>query len=761
MDGEYQQAGEVLSGGKDLNDAGQDGSGGKGSWNSKRFLKSLLVAILFTAVVAVGALVMSRGEKPDLSYNTLDYDVTVQANGDMRIKQRIDIRLLARENKDGDEKPWRQLFQRYTLNKDKLTGISDISVKDVTAGREYGETSPITPSDVSDTPNWDGQWANKWYLARVNGIDLLPYHYEQGKFGCEQFDSNCQVELGWNIPEIKADEHRVFEVSMTFHGVVTAHADVASFQWEPFGRRNETSIGRVNGTVHLPQGVTQSNSKAWLHFSGTSQTSRDKDGTLHFTAFEVVPYQHLDVVSTFDVGMTHDVARRDPNPAGNDIAASEDNQEATARKEAQEHSRSRLVYATTIILIGIIISLVLIRLAFSSYKASQYQGGTIYRRDPPDLSPAAAGAINDVISDASTGRSGQMAATMLSLASKGAISIYPGCVSDYQGDGVVAQTGGLVAKLGSMIGKKQDDKTSTVAINPVCSQARPSLNLSPSEDSALCILEAAAAQLGDGVNVFDLKQMSKVLQEDPSNSENLMVHFNNSVDAEVEPLHATRNRVGRNLLAGITLLLCIFFVIMLAVVGKNLYGLYMTIIPIMSAVFSIRYGHTLVLTPQGQQWAGQVEGLKRYMLDFSEFADRGTQDLVLWGRYLVYAAAFGISDKVMQQLAQAYPQITDRDWLDSNANGSLIYQAYHSSSSPGGWSRNGFGDQAGLSPTSSMPTSFAYGFDDLGSQLTASFADIQHTISATYTSGSSGGSFSGGGFSGSSGGSGGGSFGGR
>ena len=83
-----------------------------------------------------------------------------------------------------------------------------------------------------------------------------------------------------------------------------------------------------------------------------------------------------------------------------------------------------------------------------------------------------------------------------------------------------------------------------------------------------------------------------------------------------------------------------------------------------------------VLTDQGQDIAGRTLGLKRYMEDFSNFTDRGTADLALWDWYMVYAAAFGISDRVMRELAKAYPQVNDPAWLDANASNSLFYWNY-------------------------------------------------------------------------------------
>ena len=54
-----------------------------------------------------------------------------------------------------------------------------------------------------------------------------------------------------------------------------------------------------------------------------------------------------------------------------------------------------------------------------------------------------------------------------------------------------------------------------------------------------------------------------------------------------------------------------------------------------------------------------------------------TADIALWDWYMVYAAAFGISDKVKRELAKAYPEVTDPEWLDRNASDSTLYWDYH------------------------------------------------------------------------------------
>ncbi len=45
-----------------------------------------------------------------------------------------------------------------------------------------------------------------------------------------------------------------------------------------------------------------------------------------------------------------------------------------------------------------------------------------------------------------------------------------------------------------------------------------------------------------------------------------------------------------------------------------------------------------------------------------------------------YATAFGISKKAMVQLARAYPEVADPQWLDEHAGTSYMYMPLRSSS---------------------------------------------------------------------------------
>lgn len=55
-------------------------------------------------------------------------------------------------------------------------------------------------------------------------------------------------------------------------------------------------------------------------------------------------------------------------------------------------------------------------------------------------------------------------------------------------------------------------------------------------------------------------------------------------------------------------------------------------------------------TQQGNEDYVRWKAFKNFLEDFSNFEDYPVQSIVLWDHYLVYAASFGIADKVMKQL---------------------------------------------------------------------------------------------------------------
>lgn len=731
---------------------------------ASRGVRSVFIAIAATiGVVAIMLLAIALDDgSADLSYKTLDYDVQVQSNGDLKVTQHIDMKLADRSDDDGDH-PWKQLYQQYMLKESDLTNITDISVRNVTTGETYQQGDIAIPSSYS-TGEWNQEHAKQWYIADVSQGDSNPQPFDPAKDGLvagNTDDRSKKIEIGWNIPVTTSASSMKFDITMTMQGVTTAYQDVATFQWEPFGANNQIPIGKVTGTITFPNDITADNSWAWLHTERTSTTERGDKGSLQFTVYDVRAGDYVDVVAMFDVDATSGVARTRDTTIKNGIMKSEARQERQWRDQQRKKARIRLITWIAIAVIGLVLCVIAVALALRSFNRSQYHGDIEYWRDEPEMSPASAAELLHMVADkhSKTLSSRKMSASVLSLASRGAIAIYPGVAAMYQGIDMSQANNADIARLIANDPARTRDvgKTSTVVILPVVFDNVQSLRLCPSEQAALDLLVTASERIGSPV--FDLDQMNENFS-DWENGYKLQEKFTNTCDNEFAMLGATSICGGGAFAAGICAVMLAFLSMLYFGAIGNLALLAVISVPMMFAsVFALSYLKLKGFTDNGQYLAGQVLGLKHYMEDFSEFKDRGVADMTLWGRYMVYATAFGISEKAMKQMLKAYPQLADPNWLDANASDSLLYWSYRS------WYFNHrYAGPASVETNSMDFSQFSANFGDIGAQLESGFADIQSTISAASPSGSfngSGGSFSGGGFGGSSGGSGGGSFGGR
>lgn len=731
---------------------------------ASRGVRSVFIAIAATiGVVAIMLLAIALDDgSADLSYKTLDYDVQVQSNGDLKVTQHIDMKLADRSDDNGDH-PWKQLYQQYMLKESDLTNITDISVRNATTGETYQQGDIAIPSSYS-TGEWNQEHAKQWYIADVSQGDSNPQPFDPAKDGLVAGNTDNRskkIEIGWNIPVTTSASSMKFDITMTMQGVTTAYQDVATFQWEPFGANNQIPIGKVTGTITFPNDITADNSWAWLHTERTSTTERGDKGSLQFTVHDVRAGDYVDVVAMFDVDATSGVARTRDTTIKNGIMKSEARQEQQWRDQQRKKARIRLITWIAISVIGLVLCVIAVALALRSFNRSQYHGDIEYWRDEPEMSPASAAELLHMVDDkhSKTLSSRKMSASVLSLASRGAIAIYPGVAAMYQGIDMSQANNADIARLIANDPARTRDvgKTSTVVILPVVFDNVQSLRLCPSEQAALDLLVTASERIGSPV--FDLDQMNENFS-DWENGYKLQEKFTNTCDNEFAMLGATSICGGGAFAAGICAVMLAFLSMLYFGAIGNLALLAVISVPMMFAsVFALSYLKLKGLTDNGQYLAGQVLGLKHYMEDFSEFKDRGVADMTLWGRYMVYATAFGISEKAMKQMLKAYPQLADPNWLDANASDSLLYWSYRS------WYFNHrYAGPASVETNSMDFSQFSANFGDIGAQLESGFADIQSTISAASPSGSfngSGGSFSGGGFGGSSGGSGGGSFGGR
>ncbi len=80
---------------------------------------------------------------------------------------------------------------------------------------------------------------------------------------------------------------------------------------------------------------------------------------------------------------------------------------------------------------------------------------------------------------------------------------------------------------------------------------------------------------------------------------------------------------------------------------------------------------TKVHSPEAVELLNRCQALERWLEDFTNLDDAVPDDLILWNKMLVLAVAFGVSDEVLRQLADAVP--VDRRM---DENGMYYYPSY-------------------------------------------------------------------------------------
>ena len=110
--------------------------------SSRSRKRNLLLAIVTTVLTALlfgfaGTIILAgianSGRDARMTYRSLDYDVTVEDDGSLHIVETVVVKL----DKQKKRQPWRQIYQRYTLDSNQLTGISGISVEQLDTGDIY------------------------------------------------------------------------------------------------------------------------------------------------------------------------------------------------------------------------------------------------------------------------------------------------------------------------------------------------------------------------------------------------------------------------------------------------------------------------------------------------------------------------------------------------------------------------------------------------------------------------------------------------
>lgn len=173
------------------------------------------------------------------------------------------------------------------------------------------------------------------------------------------------------------------------------------------------------------------------------------------------------------------------------------------------------------------------------------------------------------------------------------------------------------------------------------------------------------------------------------------LYSENIIDKKQEKLYDKTYSPTPTIFAGIFMAIIIFILMSLlpiidvgylAAFGisirNNLLEIILVLVPIIALLIILEQnrkkarGNLYKLTQKGEDEQAEWKGLSKYLKHYSLLNERGVFDIIIWEKYLVYATAFGISEKVIEELHASYPYVfTEEYWQEERPTKGIIDMA--------------------------------------------------------------------------------------
>ena len=623
-------------------------------------LKKILTGFIITITLI---LLNSTSSEASLHLKNLDFTAQINEDGSMDVVETWDINISETNT----------LYKTFKIDKTKYSGISNVFVQDITSGTNKN----FKKSDI---------W--QYHLDKVNYFGGI--------------NNNNEYEIAWGV-SIDTTTRKQYLIRYTVKDVIKKYNDCAELYWQFVGSEFEISADSITGIIKLPNKVSDKDElKVWGH-------TEYLNGEIYVTDLDIVEFN----VNKYKSGNFVEVRIAMPTYLFEKVSSENISQEeklddiikeetewaneANARRDRRNKNFKLLILAT--ILVNTSIGIMFSKKIKKNKQFLEKNPNILpeqqleYYRELPDKEETPLEAVFIL----KTGYKQSclpnvFSATILNFALKGYIRI------------------------------EQEGKTIKILLNKIKTD-----ELTGDEKKVLEILRAASNN-----NELTMAELEKYIKNYPSKLMNL-----NSTFEKVSKTQASEkgkfdtNRFNKQIVyaeknVGYIFLLIIIITASIFTIGyayKNVQSMLITCTIISLAFFIVVTIINLILnikittsfngfTQKGINEQEQWKAFKKYMEDFSYLNEKEVPELVLWEKYLVFATAFGIADKVLKQLKVKYPELNDPDTIHSM----ILFNSMYNS--------NGFN------------TKFINSINTSTSRM----------YSSTYSSGSgSGGGFSGGG----------------
>ena len=567
--------------------------------------------IFLSILVVVIACLMGSNVKAasDFDLNSIDFDAVLNQDGSMDVTETWNIEVNSLTN---------TLFKTFNIDKSKYSGISNVRV--------YEVNKDGTNNDFTETYQEVLHVDKNCYYALVNS---------SGKF-----------EIAWGINE--RNGAKTYKINYKVEDCVKKYNDISELYWQFIGKDFEINIDKVTGTIHIPnEGNDIQSIRAWAHgpLNGDISIKSSDEVSFSLEYFDAGSYVEArlampneafpEITNVLNTDRLDTIITEETNLANEANRARE---EMIAQREQDEKNEAIFNWALTIL--GVALSIIFLfkinknDIELKANPVLKPEEPSKYYRDIPrnNATPAETAFLYYFNSNKLEGNYAKvLSATILDLALKEFVTFE----------------------------RVQTNNKKEQIIVKVARRDNSELKEDEKE-----IHELLKRIQGEN-NGFNMKEMEKYAKKHYEIFLGKLDKLPEIVkkQAQFEDIYSKNIEMKGNSW-GIKA-----FLYMLSLA----FGIFLFAMPISIAIpliLILTSGTCLVqsvimasrlngLIQKGVNEKEALNGLKRYMEDYSMIDDREVPELVIWERYLVYATVFGIADKVLKQLKVQYPELAD------------------------------------------------------------------------------------------------------
>ena len=550
----------------------------------------------------------------NLHLNTLEFKVNINYDGSMDVIELWNINI----------KNTNTLFKTFEINQDRYSNISNVKVIEKTNGKNY-EFSQINEEMYHVT-------ANSYYALE---------------------NSNSEFEIAWGIGMDNSSGNRIYEISYHVDDAISKYNDYAEIYWQYIGEEFNIDADKIIGTIILPSSVNNIQEiKVWGHTDGLN-------GEIYATGedeikFEIDNYKSgnmIEIRALFPSDIIKSSTRTFDQDRYEDVVKEETKwvNKANLRRE-WEIIKDDVIFT---LYIYIILSLCIIyiekavKYGKKSNKLVKFKPDQKleYFRELPkkNVTPGEALYILEEPYNKFMSYFGNIfSANLLNLKLKGYI--------DFR-----------IEKE-----NKNKEKTYIKCKKDIKSKSKKVKE----EEKEIFYFIKDAIKENEEIEINKLEEyisnnsekVQKLIEKCQKNIEDELIKEKILNKEEKDQYKQYKEKAG-------IYYLMVFFSL---VCGAFPLSIVFLIDGIICSKITKR---TNVLTQEGINKKEKWNGIKKYMEDFSLIDKKEIPEIVIWEKYLVYATAFGIANKVLKQLKTVYPNIDELDTINTST---YIYFMYHS-----------------------------------------------------------------------------------